>query len=364
MADAQRLRERRLDAKRRRLRRRRSNLVLGACGILLLSVVAAVALYAFASGGSGSDADPTKGVAPSVTATSADAAAQGEGEPGPSRVPDASQTPQPKPTFRVERALRDTRRLAAFGVRLGGSPAERRGAVYIAGRLRATGARIEIRIFRLPNGKTSRNVVGKFAGDTKQVIILGAHMDSKPPSPGANDNASGCAVLLEIARCLGRVPAHPTVKVIFFGTEEMIDQNEDHHHYGSRYYVRTMRARERANVAGMVSVDMVGYGSHFVVRTMGRGPQSMRRLLQRQAGRRGVRMSYMRDYGQWGWSDHEAFELAGIPAAWIEWRDDPVYHTASDTPGHIVAGRVRTAGQFLLDVLYDLDDSGLRRLAR
>jgi len=41
-------------------------------------------------------------------------------------------------------------------------------------------------------------------------------------------------------------------------------------------------------------------------------------------------MPYLRDPGESGWSDHEAFELAGIPAAWIEWRDDPVYHTAAD----------------------------------
>lgn len=84
---------------------------------------------------------------------------------------------------------------------------------------------------------------------------------------------------------------------------------------------------------GMVSVDMIGYGPDFVVRTMGSGPQTMRYLLLADAKRQGLSASYLADPGPSGWSDHESFELAGIPTAWIEWRDDPVYHTTGDTPG-------------------------------
>ena len=248
-------------------------------------------------------------------------------------------------------------------MRSGGSGAEKAGAALIAKRLRAAGASTEIRTFKLSNGKTSRNVVARFPGATRKTIVLGAHMDSKAPSPGANDNASGCAALLEIARCLGKQRAFPTVEIVCFGTEEMIDANPDHHHYGSRHHVKAMSAGARKNAAGMISLDMIGFGPDFVVRSMDRGPRTMVDLLLRQARKRGLDLSYLRDPGTSGWSDHEAFELAGVPAAWVEWRDDPVYHTAADTSGHIVAAKVRTAGQFVLGVLYGMDAGELERLA-
>ena len=256
------------------------------------------------------------------------------------------------------------RTLEDIGVRTAGSSAEKAAATFVARRLRATGARREIRTFKLPNGKTSRNVVARFPGATRQTIILGAHMDTKAPSPGANDNGSGCGALLEIARCLGERSAYPTVELVFFGGEEMIDGNPDHHHFGSRYHVAEMSAGARKNAAGMISVDMIGYGPDFVVRNMGEGPQSMVDLLLRQAKRHGLPLSYLHDPGASGWSDHEAFELAGIPAAWIEWRDDPVYHTSADTSGHLNEAKVQTAGQLVLGALYGMDGGDLWRLAQ
>ncbi|MBE3034862.1 MAG: M28 family peptidase [Actinobacteria bacterium] len=338
---------------------------------IVLAVVAGV-VTARALGPWGSGRGPAASAASAATrpaaSSSAPSADAGEAAaptekatPTPRSTPEPA--PTPKPRFVVNRALSDVRALEDIGVRSAGGGAEKRGAAFIAGRLVAAGAQPETRTFRLPNGKTSRNVVARFPGSTRKTIILGAHMDSKAPSPGANDNGSGCGALLEIARCLGRRQAYPTVELVFFGAEEMIDANPDHHHFGSRYHVKHMSAGARKNAAGMISVDMIGYGPHFVVRTMGNGPQSLRRLLLRQARERGIRMSYLRDPGESGWSDHEAFELAGIPAAWIEWRDDPVYHTSADTSGHLVAAKVRTAGQFVLGVLYGLDAAALERLA-
>jgi len=306
---------------------------------------------ASATAGSGATATP----APSPTPT-----------PAPSPTPTPAPSPTPKPRFAAARALRDIRALEAFGVRSGGSSAEQRGADDIAARLREAGVGdVKIRTFPLPPiGKTSRNVIAVIPGESEQTIVLGAHLDSKAPSPGANDNGSGCGALLEIARCLAQQPAYPTVKLVFFGCEEMVDANPDHHHYGSRAFVAGMSKAARKNAAGMVSVDMIGYGPDFVVRSMGKGPQSMVRVLQQQAGKRGIHLSYLRDTGPSGYSDHEAFELAGIPAAWIEWRDDPVYHTKADTSGHIVPAKVRLAGQLVLDVLYGLDDATLGELMR
>jgi len=355
----QELKRRHVEAWRRQTRRRRTWVAVAATAIVLAVVAGVVTARALGPWGSGRGPAASAASAATRPAASSSAASASAGE---AASPAAQSTP--KPRFVVSRALSDVRALEDIGVRSAGGGAEKRGAAFIAGRLVAAGAQPETRTFRLPNGKTSRNVVARFPGSTRKTIILGAHMDSKAPSPGANDNGSGCGALLEIARGLGRRHAYPTVELVYFGAEEMIDADPDHHHFGSRYHVKDMSAGARKNAAGMISVDMIGYGPRFVVRTMGNGPQSLRRLLLRQARERGIRMSYLRDPGESGWSDHEAFELAGIPAAWIEWRDDPVYHTSADTSGHLVAAKVRTAGQFLLGVLYGLDAAALERLAR
>lgn len=387
---AKELKRRHVEARRRQARRRRTRLAVVATALVLAVIAGVVVARALGPWGAGHGpaASAATRVAPSASAPSAGDASAGEAtSPHPSLAaktppatpvgeatpmekatpaPQSSPEPAPtaKPTFAVSRALKDVRTLEDIGVRTGGSSVEKAGAAYIARRLRAAGATPEIRTFKLSNGKTSRNVVARFPGVTRKTIILGAHMDSKAPSPGANDNGSGCGALLEIARCLGERSAYPTVELVFFGTEEMIDANPNHHHYGSRYHVKHMSAGARKNAAGMISVDMIGYGPDFVVRSMGRGPKSMVDLLLQQAKKRGLHLSYLRDPGASGWSDHEAFELAGIPAAWIEWRDDPVYHTSADTSGHLVAAKVRTAGQFALGVLYGMDAAALKRLAR
>jgi hypothetical protein len=296
-----------------------------------------------------------------LSATPAEEVAGATTEPSPTTSPKRTR----RPIFKSGRAMQDVRTLAGFGVRRAGSSAEARAAAWAAGVMRAAGAgQVKVRTFTLTDGKTSRNVVGSFPGSTDKTIVIGAHMDSKSPSPGANDNGTGSAAVLEIARCLGEMPAYPTVVVVLFGSEEMIDADPDHHHFGSRRYVALMSRSAKDATVGMVSIDMIGYGPDFVVRTMGRGPQAMRYLLLAEAKREGMRARYEVDPGESGWSDHEAFELAGIPAAWIEWREDPVYHTTGDTPGHISSAKVRAAGQLVLSMLYGLDERGIRKLER
>lgn len=271
-------------------------------------------------------------------------------------------TPVVLPGFDVDRALATVRALEAFGVRSGGSAAEAKAATYLRDRLVELGLDARIEEFALPNGKTNRNVVARIAGSADTLFVLGAHMDTKPPSPGANDNASGCGALLEIARLLVADPPLPTVEVVFFGSEETIGSDPNGHHFGSRYRVSQMSAAERAKTAGMISIDMIGYGPDFHSRTMGRGPMVLSDMLLARAKATGVRMTYLKDPGSSGWSDHEAYELAGIPASWVEWRDDPVYHTVGDTAGHLSSAKVTTAGQLVLEFVRGLDEGAVERL--
>ncbi len=120
---------------------------------------------------------------------------------------------------------------------------------------------------------------------------------------------------------------------------------------------------ERSALVGMISVDMVGYGTEFTVRTMDRGPQALRDSIKAYANDHGVSARFLKDGGKYGWSDHEPFELAGYPAVWLEWREDPHYHTARDTYAHCDPDDVQTVGAMVLGFLHQLTQADLDALA-
>lgn len=280
-------------------------------------------------------------------------------------VPSTTQpTPKPIiPTFQSSLAMRHVRYLSRqIGRRREGTIGERRAAVYLAGRLRSHGYRVWVQSFPLPGGRQSRNLIALKKGASPARIVLGAHYDTKGPSPGANDNASGAAAVIELARVFRNRDTRASIQFVLLGAEEMVDANPDHHHYGSRYFVRQLSAEQRAGIAAMVSVDMIGYGDEFCVRTMGRGPRELSDVFRRFARTRRVGLVYRRDPGRFGWSDHEPFELMGIPAVWLEWREDPVYHSAGDVASHLRVHRIQRTGGFLQTFLTTLSRADLEML--
>ncbi len=251
-----------------------------------------------------------------------------------------------------------------IGIRHGGSEQESAALGYARGYLEGLGYQVRVADVPIPNGLTSHNMVAIKPGTSPLELVVGGHIDTWGPSPGGNDNASGSAAVLELARDLKEYPLVPTVAFVLFGNEEMIDQDADHHHYGSRAYVSQMGDEERRDLVGTISVDMIAFGSTFTMRTMGKGPQDLRQLLKEYAGRLGRPLTYEKDPSTVGWSDHEPFELAGYPAVWIEWRADDAHHTKSDTYKHVRADRLAATGAFLLGFLKDLDQADLERLAQ
>lgn len=249
-----------------------------------------------------------------------------------------------------------------IGVRRGGTDGENRAAEYAVAYLKGLGYSAELRPVSIPNGLTSHNVVAVKQGSSNLTIVIGGHMDSKKPAPGANDNASGSAAVLELARDLKDATITPTIIFVLFGNEEMIDSNASHHHYGSRGYVAQMTAEQRQNLVGMISLDMVAYGSAFKVRTMGKGPQLLQSMLLTRAKSSGVSLAYMKDTSSAGYSDHEAFELAGYPAVWLEWREDPNYHTVKDTYQHVDSSCLRKTGEFVLGFVSSLTTQNMASL--
>lgn len=266
------------------------------------------------------------------------------------------------PRFDSASAMVHVRAIAGFGPRQAGSPAETEALDYVATQLESLGYTVGRQRISIPGGRVSGNVLAEKKGTSPGVIVIGAHVDSKSPSRGANDNASGVAVMLETARVLAQADVVPTIRFIAFGAEEISGATPDDHHFGSRGYVSAIDSTQRARIAAMVSVDMVGYGETFNVRSLGVGSASAVYSLQGRASATGVALPYLRDPSRYGWSDHEAFERAGIPSAWLEWREDPLYHTTGDTPSHVNESRVLTSGALVRGWLLGMSSSQLAAL--
>lgn len=263
-------------------------------------------------------------------------------------------TAQVNEQFDVQRAMSHVSYLAGvIGPREECTAGEQQAAQYIRDRLVEYGYAPVIEEFPIrPTGDTSRNVTANLAGGQRPEykVVVGAHMDTKSksgPCPGANDNASGVAVLLELARVEAvNHRAVPTIEFVFFGAEEIAPGGGGgDHHFGSTHYVEAMDPAGRNALIGMISVDMVGFGNSFLARNMKVAPQTMCDLLLQCGGAGG--MSYLKDTGSSGLSDHQPFEQAGVPSVWVEYRDDPHIHGPGDTVQHVDASLVLNTGNTL-----------------
>ena len=249
-----------------------------------------------------------------------------------------------------------------------GRPAELEVAAhYIESQLTSFGLKCEPQIFEV-QGRPVRNIEVVF--NTAQsvggagTLVVGAHYDSAEGTPGANDNGTGVAALLEIARALSNSPLHPArrLRLVFFVNEELpYGKTED---MGALRHARRLKAM-RENVSGMIALETIGYFSnargsqrlpfpfnkiypdtgHFLA-FVGL-PGSRRFLRQTVAAFRGV--SYFPSAGAVvpgfvegaDLSDHWAFHHAGFPALMATdtapFRN-PFYHQTYDLPDTVNYG--------------------------
>jgi hypothetical protein len=259
-----------------------------------------------------------------------------------------------------------------IGPRVAGTKGERVAAAYIADQFQKYGYRWNYQkdIPLPPLRRVSQNIIAikePLLTSAKYKIVVGAHYDSISKrgtrSPGANDNASGVGVMLEVARVLANVELPYVLEFVAFGAEESVDGIFEHHHYGSNYYVATyLKNKPRSTpIVGMISIDMIGVGENFYACTLGRADPFLVKKALASAKQLGISI------GIWGkgkpWSDHEAFEEAGIPSVWFHRRKDPAYHTARDLPGNIKRQNLQIAGRLVLHMLLSLSTHDLEKLA-
>jgi Zn-dependent M28 family amino/carboxypeptidase len=179
---------------------------------------------------------------------------------------------------------------------------------------------------------TSGNVIADPPGfdPTEPHVIIGAHLDTVAVAPGAEDNGSGVAVMLELARMAAEQPPDVPVRFIAFGAEEPRGSGDDMHHFGSQNYVAALSAAERRAVEAMVSLDRVGVRADAVpVSSGGSGSTAVLEALLAAADRAGAPA---RQGDQNRASDHWSFEKADIPAARLGSVPYAAYHSADDLP--------------------------------
>lgn len=164
---------------------------------------------------------------------------------------------------------------------------------------------------------SSQNVIGRPAGDDCSFIV-GAHYDSVAAGPGANDNASGAATLLEIARVLAARDEEDGICFAAFGAEEV-------GLFGSRDFVDSLMPAEWSRVHAMVNLDMTGVGDEWQL--VG-SPDLVENIDDAAAVLSLDPMTGQSDNHTF--SDQESFIDAGILAVLIHRSGDPNYHSEAD----------------------------------
>ena len=129
---------------------------------------------------------------------------------------------------------------------------------YIATELRTLGLSVDLAPFSF-RGRTHHNVVGGVPGSDarRPRLLIGAHFDSTAHTPGADDNASGVAALLECARLIASREPRAGVEFVGFDLEEL-QTVTGRYRVGSHALAREKRARREA-LAGALILEMVGY---------------------------------------------------------------------------------------------------------
>jgi Zn-dependent M28 family amino/carboxypeptidase len=232
----------------------------------------------------------------------------------------------------------------------------KKAADYIEAEWRTQGHRVTRWPYQV-NDVECHNLEITFPGKTKpnEIIIIGAHYDSVEGAPGANDNASGVAALLELSR---HYPGgNRTVRFVAFVNEEPPYYETEL--MGSRVYAKACRQRGD-DIRAMVSLEAMGYFSDkpgsqkfpsplfkLFYPTKGNfigfvGNWSSRQVIrQAAAGFRGASdfpLECCATFGGLagiGWSDHASFWQEGYPAFQISDTAPfryPYYHTPEDTP--------------------------------
>jgi glutaminyl-peptide cyclotransferase len=258
--------------------------------------------------------------------------------------------------FDGERAYQDVIKQIEFGPRIPGSEGHTKTVEWIAAVLSESGWMVDVQETTMMNHPI-RNVIGKrdhSGGENQPWIILGAHYDTRIyadhdpdptnhglPVPGANDGASGVAVLLELARSLP-TDLGPDVWLVFFDAEDNGRIPDWDWILGSRAFVELMVGTPDA----VVIVDMIGDSDLNIHYEKNSDPE-LSRIIWKQAEALGYGWAFIPEPRFRILDDHIPFLEAGIRAVDLIDFDYEYYHTIADTPDKVSANSLKVVGDTL-----------------
>ena len=254
--------------------------------------------------------------------------------------------------FSGEKALQLVEVQLEFGNRIPGTDPHRLAGEWIVKELETNGWQTSTQEFEY-KGVQLKNIIGK--SDERNIpgpILLGAHYDTRPqadldphktthPVPGANDGASGVAVLLELARVLKHGEFKRPIWLIFFDAEDSGNINDWDWIVGSTYFVDHLTVKPNV----VVIVDMVGdedlqlFYERNSNRDVARGIWDVAATLGFDSFIATERYSII--------DDHTPFLLASIPAVDIIDFDYDSWHTTEDTLDKVSASSLEQVGRTL-----------------
>ncbi len=251
-------------------------------------------------------------------------------------------------TFSGDQAYAHVLEQCALGPRPPGSPANRAAGDAIIAHLRQWDWAVEAQEFTYRDTPV-RNIIGR-AG-SGPVVIVGAHYDTRraadmedPTRPvlGANDGASGTAVLMELARTLDKDRLRYEVWLAFFDAEDNGNLDGWEWCVGSTYMAEHLTVQPKA----VVVVDMVGDADQQFYFEHNSDPALLQELWQIAAAL-GYGDTFIPEYRWTVYDDHVPFARRGIPAADIIDFDYPYWHTTRDTPDKVSPQSLERVGQVL-----------------
>ena len=290
------------------------------CLVLALLLIIQPACKFFAK----SEAVPAAGVI-SQTPTQAIAQAtatihsvQSTGEPAVTQAP----ATEPSPDFGLAARQHMAALSETIGPRVAGTSKEVLAAQYIQTTLEQYGYQVEIQAFNFiaADGEEmpSANIIAVKYGGSANELLVGAHYDSVDDGNGADDNASGVAVLLEVAEKVSQISTPYTIRFIAFGAEEVgLD--------GSHYFVKHMSRKEIKNTIAMINLDSLTGGDIPYVYGDAGAPGSLRDWILNMAHTAGLELDTRParnldedDGAPCDCADYDAFQEAGIPFVFFE----------------------------------------------
>jgi len=257
------------------------------------------------------------------------------------------------PTFDATRAFGDVEAQMAFGPRMPGSQAHEDTVKYIQDELQKAGWDVTIQNLT-QDGHAVENIIATH-GKSAEPVVIGAHYDSRlvadqdpnsllstQPVPGADDGASGVAVLLEMARVMP-TSVSSNVWLVFFDAEDQGDLPGWDWILGSKAFVSHLDQK----IKSAVVVDMVGDKDLNIYREEA-SDLTLTDQIWNTAAKLGYANQFIDETKYSILDDHLPFIQAGIPAVDIIDIEYAYWHTTADTADKVSPKSLKTVGDTLL----------------